>query len=40
MGTVNFSLKFKLEDECKNHPEVLAPDTIGTFNVWPKGAVL
>ena len=36
IGVINFTLKFKLDEDCKKHPEVLAPDTLGTFNIWPK----
>lgn len=40
VGSVQFEIDFLLEEECKNHPEVLAPDTTGTCIVRPKSAVL
>lgn len=40
VGTVNFEIDFLLEEDCKDHPEVVAPDTTGTCVVRPKSAVL
>ncbi|KRX05954.1 C2 domain [Pseudocohnilembus persalinus] len=40
IGTVEFSLEFELDQECKNHPEVVAPDTTGQVILRPKSANL
>lgn len=40
IGEVFISLEFELDEKCKNHPEVLAPDTKGEVLVKPQKATL
>ena len=40
IGNVRVIYKVNLDEDCKEHPEVKAPDTSGTLTVKPKKAYL